>query len=88
MSPSDLEVLLHYHRTSMPHPRWDAPAVIGAIDGFLKDGIIVENQENRIKTYTITDKGKAWLTMILKTPMPLTAWVDENNKVVFGGVKT
>lgn len=78
MSPSDLEVLIHYHCCHEKHPRHDATAVIEATHKFLSDGIIDET--DWYAGYTTTEKGKAWLAMILKTPYPTSVqcWVDGN----------
>lgn len=81
MSPSDLEVLIHYHRCPAQHPRYDAPAVIEATKKFLMDEIIKVDYGNE-SGYSTTEKGRAWLSMILKTPYPVQFWVDDNgNKV-------
>ena len=79
MSPSDIEVLIHCHVCPRPHPRIDAPAVRDAINRFCDHGIIIYTDEN---TYTTTDRGKAWLQMILNTPFPTRAWVDKNGEVI------
>jgi hypothetical protein len=39
---------------------------------FLRDGIIDRGDEFA----RATDKGKAWLSLILNTPMPVNRWTD------------
>lgn len=77
MSPSDLEVLIHYHCCPAQHPRHDAPAVIESTNKFLSDEIIRDCNGNQ-SGYTTTEKGRAWLKMILNTPYPTQCWVDGN----------
>jgi len=81
MSPSDLEVLIHYHCDPYQYPRYDDHVVVEATKKFLQDDIIkVDNRSD--SGYSTTEKGKAWINMILKTPHPVQCWVDENgNKV-------
>jgi len=80
MSPSDLEVLIHYHCFPLKHPRCNAPAVIQAIKMFLRDEIIKECEND--SGYTTTEKGRAWVKMILSTPYPTQQWVDDKGNVI------
>jgi DNA-binding PadR family transcriptional regulator len=82
MSPSDLEVLIHCHAVAGVHPRFDAPAVRDAIYRFRSDGIIEEHSLPCRNEFYTTEKGKAWLEMILRTPMPTEAWIDPRTKEV------
>ena len=77
MSPSNLEVLIHYHCTASQHLRYEAPAIIEATKKFLRDDIIKVDYGNE-SGYSTTEKGRAWLSMILKTPYPTQCWVDDN----------
>jgi hypothetical protein len=82
MSPSDLEVLVHCHACVGVHPRIDAPAVRDAIERFRSADIIEECSHPRRGEFYTTDKGKAWLEIILRTPMPTKAWIDPRTKDV------
>ncbi len=73
MTPNDLEVLIHYHTSSGPHPRIKAPAVSESINGFLKDGILKRTGDLNI---VVTEMGRAWLDIILETPYPTMVWAD------------
>ena len=76
MTPNDLEILIHCNVCPEPHPRLHALAVEESIRNFIRDGILeVGEKENTFKT---TEKGRAWLQMILKTPYPALVWVDED----------
>lgn len=82
-TPSDLEVLIHFHVCALPHPRAQAPAVQDAIRRFTNAGILEpEPAEGGQQApayygcYQTTEKGRAWLSMILATPYPKTAYVD------------
>ena len=68
MTPNDLDVLIHYATLLGPHPRVEAPAVQDAITRFIEDGIMID--------YKITEKGNAWLRLILSTPYPVNQWCD------------
>lgn len=75
MTPNDLEVLIHCYVSPERHPRIDAPAVREAIKKFIRDGIIDERHRT-------TEKGEAWLELILRVPYPKKAYVDEEGKVI------
>lgn len=77
MTPNSLNVLLHYHCVCEPHPRKDAPAVKQETAHFLRIGIIEAEPNGRNGSgYVTTDKGKAWVDLILATPKPVCMWVD------------
>ena len=97
MTPNHIDILIHYYTTPGDHPRIDAPAVEQTIEEFVSDGILwssygsvklvndkVTNHENK---YYITEKGKVWLLMILKTPYPTLKkiWVDGNDNIIDAG---
>jgi DNA-binding PadR family transcriptional regulator len=82
MSPSDLEVLIHCHAVAGVHPRFHAPAVRECIERFRSEGIIEEYSGERRGEFYTTDKGAAWLEIILRTPMPIEAWIDPRTKEV------
>ena len=83
MTPNDLEILIHCHVSPTRHPRIDYHAVRESINKFIKDGIIEESADrDGPHYYTTTDKGRAWIEMILRTPYPRQVWVDEKGKVI------
>ena len=81
MTPSAVEVLMHYHYSPEPHPRHLAPAVRDARNAFLKMGVIQpikikQSQVIPVEPYPgcmlfhTTDKGKRWIEAICATPCP------------------
>ena len=81
MSPSDIEVLIHYHCCPAIHPRASAGAVKEATNEFLSAGIIEAN--NVIASgYSTTGRGKALMEVLCATPFPVPAWADGNGKVI------
>lgn len=88
MTPLYLDILLHYHRfPSVQYPKIGLPAVHNAI----KDLIMIEILEELstigraaemvrggTTTVRLTERGKAWIKLILDTPLPFkkTVWVD------------
>ena len=82
MTPCQLEVLIHCHVCPFPHPRREAQSVSEAFDFFLDGDIIVHVEASEPTFYTTTDKGKAWLAVILDTPCPTQQWLDEQGRPV------
>jgi len=89
LSPSDLEVILHYHFLPEAHPRVTAPAVRRAIKMFLAAKMLTHSEdldedfdgdgdamENDSKLFTTTERGKVFVEMLCSTPYPMEAWVD------------
>lgn len=78
LSPSDIEVLLHCHTCTAPHPRLEAPEVQDAFDMFSRSGMIVwvpgqAHQSNK-PHYITTPKGDAFIEALLNTPEPVQSW--------------
>jgi hypothetical protein len=74
MSPSDIEVLLHFHRTAEDHPRMEAPAVKEAIRSFVANGLMTRTLDG----YGLTQRGQAHVLQLCETPWPTAAWVGAN----------
>jgi hypothetical protein len=74
LTPNEVEVLIHYLCSPQPHPRVTAPAVVMAIKKFVNDEIfkVIDDEAG----YAVTDKGRAFVDMILSTPYPENRWVD------------
>ena len=79
MTPNELEILMHYYISPKPHPRIDAPACQETTQKFMDDGIFEFNGGD---SYLVTEKGQAWIRMILKTPYPIPAYIDHKGKEV------
>jgi len=67
MSPNDIEVLLHCYYCTQEHPRFDAPAVKGAITMMVNEGLIYNEGKN---IYTTTKKGEAHIKQLCNLPFP------------------
>jgi hypothetical protein len=78
-SPLKIEILLkaHYMPRYMIN-RWNKAEVDVAIQ-LLKDHILVrfgEDGDSDADQLTLTEKGKAFVEMILNTPYPIQSWAD------------
>jgi len=80
-TPNNIEILIHYYTCPEPHPRFDSPAVKGAINRFIEDHIF-ELDHTKPSTIRVSPKGKAWIKMILLTPYPKRAWIDDHNNII------
>lgn len=79
--PSDIEVLLHFHCVLEPHPRADAPAVMGAVGKFVRMGCLRADATNP-SGYQTTVRGKAWVRALCNVPAPRAVWVDDHCRVL------
>jgi len=83
MTPSDINVLLHYHVCPEPHPRLDAPAIQETIAEFVTAGILKPGvHPSKDGSYITTGRGNALVQMLCSTPFPVQKWVDQNNKII------
>lgn len=79
-SPLKIEILLkaHYHPKYMIN-RWNSAEVDIAAD-LLKDKLLVRygasNLDPSAEALALTEKGKAFVEMILNTPYPVQSWTD------------
>ena len=78
-TPSDIEVILHFHVSPAPHPRQHAPAVQDAIIYCVDEGLLKEDIPG---CYSPTPKGTAWVKMICATQYPKLAWLDTEGDIV------
>ena len=77
ITPIELEVLIYHYCSPEPYPYRESPAGSAAIKKFREDGIF-----NTAIHPQVTDKGKAWLKLILDVPYPRQVFVDQNNNVI------
>lgn len=75
-SPSDIEVMIHYHCSSVKHPRHDAPAVRKARERFLEHGLIEPAPQFWEDCFVTTEKGKRFMKMLCNTPFPEERYLD------------
>jgi len=80
-SPLKIEILLkaHYMPRYMIN-RWNK-AEYDAASQLLKDHILVRfaEHDSDADQLTLTEKGKAFVEMILNTPYPIQSWTDPRN---------
>lgn len=84
-----IELLIHYHLSHNEHPRIYIPALRGFAQDLVLDGIFEEISNSapekiNAPSYRLTEKGIAWLLMLLNTPYPVakTIWFDQNGKPI------
>lgn len=80
-SPSNIEVLLHFHCGVGPHPREEAEAVQEAIDRFIQDDVIAPEGE-KPGVFRTTKKGQAWVQALCNVEPPKPAWVDSHGNIL------
>ncbi len=71
MTPSDINVLIHYYAFSGPHDRVDAPAVREAITTFIERGLMVRDQNGNI---SVTEGGRVLVQALCAVPFPVQKW--------------
>lgn len=87
-SPCNIEVLLHCHYSPEAHPREDAPAVQSSYK-LLEECGLIEEQVFRVDVdvstknkYKTTERGRAHIKQLCTLPLPNSAWVNENGKLI------
>ena len=73
LTPNDVDVLLHYYTSDVPHKRIDVPAVRESTDSFLRYGVIYKIGAS--DCYSTTPLGKAYVQAICSTPLPRMKYV-------------
>jgi hypothetical protein len=80
-SPLKIEIVLkaHYHPKYMINRCYEAEVEIAS--QLLKDQILVRfaEHDSDADQLTLTEKGKAFVKMILNTPYPIQSWTDPRN---------
>jgi hypothetical protein len=88
-TPNHIEVLIHYYLSSTDHPRLSSPAVKEIVREFVEDDIFEDISDFTLEkinspSFKLTEKGIAWLLMLLDTPYPIpkTIWLDQKGKPI------
>lgn len=81
MTPNAIEILIHCHVSPMPHPRRDAPAVAEELRSLQVNGLI-EPDPNFSNGYRTTNRGRAHVQQLCRTPWPVKAWVGADGSVI------
>jgi hypothetical protein len=78
LTPFELEVLMHYFVSQSEFQRINAPAFKGAVGRLIGDDLLELDG-----SYKVTTRGRAYMYMLLDTPLPEHGWVDpRTNRVV------
>lgn len=84
MTPLHLEILFHWYQSNEPF-RTDTVAVLQFTNELLNNEILNDYIPNRPgKLYEVSQKGKAYIEMILATPLPEYAYVDPRDGKLYG----
>lgn len=78
ITPYVLELVIHHHCSYDLFPRWEAPLYNPTIDELIAEGILERGDDGA--PYHTTEKGKAWIEMLLATPFPEQKWIDPRKK--------
>lgn len=81
MTPNAIEILIHCHVCSEPHPRRYDTAVNKELKSFLVNGLIKE-EPGLTGVYKTTDRGCAHIEQLCRTPWPKQAWIAADGSVI------
>lgn len=81
MTPYMLEILFHHHCSRAPFPRENAPAYTETVDELVLLGVLERIEFGFIQS---TDRGKAYIEMILTTPLPEMGLYDPRTGKLVG----
>lgn len=81
MRPLDVEVIMWAWTHAGKHPRMKARAVKEAFDYWVAFEVLIYDKKSDL--YTVTPLGKAFINLILSTPVPKIQYLDPrvNTKV-------
>lgn len=72
--PAQLSILLHHYVSFEPYPN---PSKVSAeVEGMFVAKGILAGSEDAPYCFKVTEKGTAWIEMILSTPAPVQKWID------------
>ena len=75
-TPSHIELLLHYHVSPSPHPRWNAPAVYEHTADLHRLGLIEPMDHGSYGgKWGTTFKGAAYVAALCSVHLPEQAWI-------------
>lgn len=73
LTANHLEVIFHYYISPEPHPRKHVSVIQEIQQFYVKQEILEPDDTGRL---FVTNRGKAWIDMLLSTPFPVQVWVD------------
>jgi hypothetical protein len=77
-TPLEIELLLKAYYYEIKPKDMTSKEHLNGVDGLKNNGLIdccVVNKD----CYTITGRGRAFVRMLLNTPMPVLKWIDPRN---------
>lgn len=80
-TPLHLEIVLHAHSSAGPYPSAHSDAGHEAIQVLLADQLIEATRETP-NSYRTTPRGKAFVAMLVNTPLPSASFVDPRDDSV------
>jgi hypothetical protein len=72
-------MILHYYYSSTCFDHQEAPAQQDLVARFLAEELVVLIDDTRGKKYALyntTERGRAWIDLLLETPLPVKKWLD------------
>ena len=81
MTPNDIEILIHCHVCQEPHPRANAPAVVGSLE-MMRDAGLIEQRLG--DNYHTTLRGQAHIEQLCCLPYPAIVYIDYKGDVILG----
>lgn len=75
MTITDLAILLHYHCCAESYPNVTALACQSSVHKWVELGMLEALSEPRPNVFKTTERAKALIEHILKTPMPEQNWL-------------
>ena len=82
MTPCEIEALIHCYVSPTRHPRFEAPAVRDALQGFLDNGMIYSDPDAKDDVYRTTKKGAAHIKQLCDLPYPTQEWVGADGEII------
>jgi hypothetical protein len=71
MTPFEIEIILHHYGSRGPFPRMLAPLYEPTVAHLVDVGLL-----DREDFPAVTDQGRAYVAMLMATPLPTMKWVD------------
>lgn len=83
-TPLHLQLILHAHVTNSPYPTWELPVAREYTAELIRLGLIEGNLVSEFGggSCSTTEKGEAFIEMLLRTPLPVQLWCAPNGKPV------
>lgn len=87
MAPIELEILLNIYYSPVWQKLYKTNILNATVDNLMRLGVIRHRDEwgceyHREHDLEMTDKGKAWIHLILNVEPPKQAWIDKNGEII------